>query len=104
MFFLGSAPFRLQGPNLKTGVSDKIQDENCGCCNGARPDGEIQGFPDASSSIDAGHVVIRNGVIGRSAHHGIHGNDNVNVHIHDVDFALFLSLASIDGREIAALP
>lgn len=37
----------------------------------------------------ARHVVIRNGTIGRSAHHGIHGNANVDVTISDVDFVDF---------------
>lgn len=42
----------------------------------------------------ANHVVIRNGTIGRSAHHGIHGNGNRNVVVSNVDFL---------GYEVAAL-
>jgi hypothetical protein len=35
----------------------------------------------------AQNVTIRGpGTLGRSAHHGIHGNDNSNIHIHDVTF------------------
>ena len=32
------------------------------------------------------NLVIKNGTIGRSAHHGIHGNGNQNILIEDVDF------------------
>ena len=46
-----------------------------------------QGPADFGDTIrSANNVVIRNGVIGRSAHHGIHGNGNRNVVITDVDF------------------
>lgn len=42
-----------------------------------------------SDFIAAKHVVIKNGVIGRSAHHGIHGNGNVDVQVHNVEFRDF---------------
>ncbi len=42
----------------------------------------------------AENVMIMNGTIGRSAHHGIHGNANKNISIVDVDF---------DGFEVAAV-
>lgn len=32
------------------------------------------------------NLVIKNGTIGRSAHHGIHGNGNQNILIEDIDF------------------
>lgn len=40
------------------------------------------------------NVWIMNGYIGRSAHHGIHGNGNKNIFIYNVDF---------DGFEVAAV-
>lgn len=36
--------------------------------------------------VPAKNVTIRNGTIGRSAHHGVHGNANQNIKIVDVDF------------------
>ncbi len=51
--------------------------------------------------ISAKNVVIKNGVIGRSSHHGIHGNNNVNVRIKNVDFVDFevgaIALNGVDG-------
>lgn len=38
------------------------------------------------SIISANRVTIHNGVIGRSAHHGIHGNGNRGIRIRDIDF------------------
>lgn len=46
-----------------------------------------QGPADFGDEIEsANNVVIRNGVLGRSSHHGIHGNGNNNVRIKNVDF------------------
>lgn len=42
------------------------------------------GFGDELQS--AHRVIIKNGVIGRSGHHGIHGNGNSDIFVHDVDF------------------
>lgn len=42
------------------------------------------GFGDEIQS--ARRVTIKNGTIGRSAHHGIHGNSNRNIVVHNVDF------------------
>ena len=42
----------------------------------------------------AERVTITGGTIGRSAHHGIHGNGNADVTVEDVDF---------DGYEVAAI-
>ncbi len=54
-----------------------------------------QGPSDFGGELRAAHrVVIRGGTIGRSSHHGIHGNDNRHVRIHDVDF---------EGFEVAAV-
>lgn len=40
---------------------------------------------DGETEIKNAHnVVIKNGTLGRSSHHGIHGNNNSNVHIHDL--------------------
>jgi len=44
--------------------------------------------------VPAENVYIHDGTIGRSSHHGIHGNGNVDVHIENVDFI---------GYEIAAV-
>lgn len=54
-----------------------------------------QGPSDFGGGLDsANEVTIRNGTIGRSAHHGVHGNGNVDVKISNVDFV---------GYEVAAL-
>lgn len=46
-----------------------------------------QGPADFGDSIvSAENVVIKNGTVGRSSHHGIHGNDNKNIYIANVDF------------------
>ncbi len=46
-----------------------------------------QGPADFGADIVAAkNVIIRNGTIGRSAHHGIHGNGNKNIVIVNVDF------------------
>ena len=39
-----------------------------------------------SSIISAKNVVIKNGTLGRSSHHGIHGNGNKHIKIINVDF------------------
>ena len=39
--------------------------------------------------ISAKNVIIKNGLIGRSSHHGIHGNGNKNIRIVNVDFVDF---------------
>lgn len=44
--------------------------------------------------VAASNVTIKNGTIGRSAHHGIHGNGNEHIRIRNVDF---------DGYEVAAV-
>lgn len=54
-----------------------------------------QGPADFGDRIEsASNVLIKNGTIGRSAHHGIHGNNNKNIQIVDVDF---------EGYEVAAV-
>ena len=54
-----------------------------------------QGPHDFGSQYKAArNVYIRNGIIGRSAHHGIHGNGNRNITVHDVVF---------DGYEVGAV-
>ena len=51
--------------------------------------------------VSANNVVIRNGTVGRSAHHGIHGNDNRNIVIANVDFVDYevgaVALNGVDG-------
>ena len=42
-----------------------------------------------SEFIAAKNVTIRNGVLGRSAHHGIHGNGNYRILIQDIEFEDF---------------
>ncbi len=64
-----------------------------------------QGPFDFGSGIDAAHrVTIRNGVIGRSSHHGIHGNGNADISIIDVDFVGYevaaLALNGVDGLRV----
>ena len=51
-------------------------------------------FDFGENIISAKNVWIMNGTIGRSAHHGIHGNANKNISIINVDF---------DGFEVAAV-
>lgn len=52
----------------------------------------------------AKNILIHNGTIGRSSHHGIHGNLNVNVRVHDVIFIDFevaaVSLNGVEGLSI----
>jgi hypothetical protein len=64
-----------------------------------------QGPFDFGSDLDgAQRVTIRNGTIGRSSHHGIHGNGNVNITIRDVDFSGYevgaLSLNGVNGLDV----
>lgn len=48
----------------------------------------------------AKHVTIKNGTLGRSAHHGIHGNLNRDVTISDVDFEDFeVAAVALNGVE-----
>ncbi len=48
--------------------------------------------------IPANHVVIKNGTIGRSAHHGIHGNGNTSVKIKNIDFVDYeVSAVALNG-------
>lgn len=53
----------------------------------------------------AQNVWIKNGTLGRSAHHGIHGNGNVNIWITNVDFIDFevaaVAMNGVDGLTIA---
>lgn len=61
-----------------------------------------QGPADFGARIDsAENVLIRNGTIGRSSHHGIHGNGNRNVVIANVDFVDYevgaIALNGVDG-------
>lgn len=54
-----------------------------------------QGPASFGTELAAAHnVIIENGTIGRSSHHGIHGNANSNVTVREVAF---------DGYEVAAL-
>lgn len=49
-----------------------------------------QGPSDFGGELKAArNVTVKNGTIGRSSHHGIHGNDNKNVTIKNVDFRDF---------------
>ena len=41
-------------------------------------------FQDATTLAIAKNVVIRNGTLGRSSHHGIHGNSNSNIRMYDL--------------------
>lgn len=53
------------------------------------------------SIVSARNVLIHNGTIGRSAHHGIHGNGNRNIVIANVDFEDYevgaLALNGVEG-------
>ena len=65
-----------------------------------------QGPSDFGNEIkSAKNVWIINGTIGRSAHHGIHGNGNENIHILDVNFRDFevaaVALNGVEGLTIA---
>ncbi len=60
-----------------------------------QPFGPAPGPAAFGSELDAAHrVVIENGTIGRSAHHGVHGNGNSDVTVTGVDF---------EGYEVAAI-
>lgn len=54
--------------------------------------------------LGAEHVSIRNGTIGRSSHHGIHGNGNTDIKISNVDFVGYevgaLALNGVDGLDV----
>jgi len=65
-----------------------------------------QGPANFGDSIEtANQVVIRNGTIGRSAHHGIHGNNNRNVVVSNVNFLDYevaaLALNGVQGLLVA---
>ena len=65
-----------------------------------------QGPADFGSSIEsANNVIIKNGIIGRSAHHGIHGNNNSNIKIKNVDFIDYevaaVALNGVKGLKIS---
>ncbi len=65
-----------------------------------------QGPADFGDEIDpAKNVVIRNGTIGLSSHHGIHGNGNENVTISNVDFVDYevgaVALNGVQGLTIS---
>ena len=49
----------------------------------------------------ATNLTIKNGTIGRSSHHGIHGNGNRNVKIKNVDFEVAaLALNGVEGLKV----
>jgi hypothetical protein len=54
--------------------------------------------------LSAKNVVIKNGTIGRSSHHGVHGNGNRRVRIENVDFRDFevaaVALNGVNGLRI----
>lgn len=58
-----------------------------------------QGPHTFSSTIKpATRCIIKNGTIGRSSHHGIHGNNNTNIIIQDIDFIDYeVGLISLNG-------
>ncbi|MCB9493166.1 MAG: right-handed parallel beta-helix repeat-containing protein [Epsilonproteobacteria bacterium] len=45
---------------------------------------EFTAFAGETEFISANNVVVRNGTLGRSSHHGIHGNFNDNIQVHDL--------------------
>jgi hypothetical protein len=57
-----------------------------------------------ATMASAENVTIRNGTIGRSSHHGIHGNANRNVRVEDVQFVDFevaaLALNGVQGLRV----
>ncbi len=64
-----------------------------------------QGPADFGSGItSAKNVVIKNGTIGLSAHHGIHGNGNENITVQNVDFVGYevgaIALNGVDGLTV----
>ena len=38
----------------------------------------------------ASNVEIKNGYLGLTSHHGIHGNQNTNIHVHDIDISEYV--------------
>eukprot|EP00581_Thalassiosira_minuscula_P006599 CAMPEP_0183703728 /NCGR_PEP_ID=MMETSP0737-20130205/1363_1 /TAXON_ID=385413 /ORGANISM="Thalassiosira miniscula, Strain CCMP1093" /LENGTH=655 /DNA_ID=CAMNT_0025930525 /DNA_START=215 /DNA_END=2182 /DNA_ORIENTATION=- len=68
--------------------------------------GPAQFVSENSTFVPASNIEIRGpGRIGRSSHHGIHGNENTNVKIIDVEFYDFevaaVSLNNVDSLEIS---
>ena len=64
-----------------------------------------QGPFDFGADIDGAHrVTIKNGIIGRSSHHGIHGNANADITIRNVDFIDYevgaVALNGVDGLDV----
>lgn len=64
-----------------------------------------QGPADFGSSLQAAqHVIIRNGIIGRASHHGIHGNNNRNIWVDHVKFEDFevaaIALNGVKGLKV----
>ena len=61
-------------------------------------------FDFGTGIISAKNVIIKNGKIGRSSHHGIHGNGNKNISIINVDFEDFevaaIALNGVDGLSV----
>jgi hypothetical protein len=64
-----------------------------------------QGPASFGTELEAAHrVTIKNGTIGRSSHHGIHGNANADVTVEGVDFVDYevgaIALNGVDGLEV----
>lgn len=59
-----------------------------------------QGPHDFGNIVAASRVEIKNGILGLSAHHSIHGNGNSDIIIRDIEFVDFeLSAISLNGVE-----
>ena len=62
-------------------------------------------FVDGEGPIEAAdNLVIKNGTIGLSSHHGIHGNGNQNVRVENIDFVDYevgaVALNGVNGLEV----
>ena len=92
----------LNGKTLRQSSSHKLTQRFFACIETANqpfiPGVGPHTFGSSFKSCD--RVMICNGTLGQSAHHGIHGNNQTNLIVHDVDFKNYeVSASSLNGGE-----
>jgi hypothetical protein len=92
----------LNGHTLRQSSSHKLTQRFFACIETANqpfiPGVGPHTFGSSFKSCD--RVMICNGTLGQSAHHGIHGNNQTNLIVHDVDFKNYeVSASSLNGGE-----
>ena len=92
----------LNGKTLRQSSSHKLTQRFFACIETANqpfiPGVGPHSFGSSFKSCD--RVMICNGVLGQSAHHGVHGNNQTNLIVHDVDFKNYeVSASSLNGGE-----